>query len=245
MPTLVLPPIQTADTDRIADAADQLKWTIVQLEAWAVPEGKTFPEPVIYGDTSFASTVAPPLGIRLLDPPLDLVYRLPRKFHRREMQPSTLGEARKKKGKFVIWPTNQKLFPKKVYVDGAGLPSIKALADTTPVLISMVVEWEWMYRFFTAGGLIAAYSPYQHGPRPAHDDHGKWLYDEKRDAGAVQCVQDLLHECPALLPAATVDDVGLTEGKWGVIEFLCPAEAALFGCDEHKVLPVIRRACGA
>lgn len=245
MPTLVLPPSHSEDTVRLAQAALRAKWRTVRLEGWAIPEGQTIPEPVLYGETSFASTLASQLGVRLLEPPLDLSARLPQRFVRRPIETTTLGEARKKKGTYVIQPAAKKVFPKKVYADGAGLPGPKQLPDPTPVLVEAVVSWEWEYRFFASDGIVASYSPYRKNRGAAKDAEGKWLFDESRDGEAMDFVQDLLVAAAGLFPAALVLDVGrMPDGKWAFVDALCPSEAALYGCSDERVLPVIARACG-
>ncbi|MBI2899214.1 MAG: ATP-grasp domain-containing protein [Planctomycetes bacterium] len=242
MPTLVLPPYYGEDSVRMAQAAARAGWDTHRLQSWDVPPDLKIPEPVLYGETSFAETVAPKLGVRLLEARPDALARLPRRFVRRVVDLSNLGEARKKKGRWLIRPaTPKRVFPKRVHYDGEGLPGPRALPDATPVLMSEVLEYEWEYRFFVLDGAIATFSPFRRGLSLAREGD-RWLFDEKRDAGAQEFVLQMLVECVGLLPAAAVLDLGFRDGAWELTEPVLPVEAALLGCSEDKALPVVGRA---
>jgi hypothetical protein len=243
MPTLVLPPQYSEDSVRIAQAATRAGWNAVRLTSWDLPEGTAYPEPVLYGEIGFAQAIASKLRVRLMEPAPDLLHRLPKKFVRRGIELSSLGEARKRKGRWLIRPLDRKLFPKRVHHDGNTLPSSRSLPDSTPLLMAEVVEFDWEYRFFIFDGSIGSYSPVRRGSFGAREGD-RWLFEEPRDSEAQACVSDLLLEASRLLPAAMVVDLGYREGQWSVVDVVCPAEAALYGCSEDKVLPVIRRSSG-
>lgn len=237
MPTLVLPPKYSEDTVRMAQAAARGGWDTKRLDSWDVPEGTRIPEAALYGETGFAEMVAPALGVRLLEPALDTLWRLPRKFVRRGVELSTLGDARKRKGRWLLRPAMKKVFPKRVYYDGAGLPGARELPDVTPILICEPVEFEWEYRVFVADGKIASFSPKKR-------EGDRWLFDPKRDADVQAVVSELLVEAMPALPPASALDLGLLQGSWAVSEVVCPAEAAILGCSEDQILPAVARASG-
>lgn len=243
MPTLVLPPKYSEDTVKLAQAAVRAGWGTRRLESWDVAEGTRIPEAALYGEPGFAETVARPLGVRLLEPALDTLARLPRKFVRRGVELSTLGDARRRKGRWLLRPAVSKVFPKRVYYDGAGLPGPRELPDVVPILICEVVEFEWEYRVFVADGKIASFSPWRRGSQLARQGD-QWLFDPKRDADVQAVVSELLVEAMAALPPSAALDVGLLGGAWAVSEVSCPAEAGLLGCSEDQVLPAIARASG-
>ncbi len=242
MPTLILPPMYNEDNVRLAQAAARAGWDLQRLESWEVPEGKKWPDPVLYGETGFAETVAPKMGIRLLEPHPTVLARMPRRFVRRVVELAPLGEARKKKGRWLIKPaTPKRIFVKKIYYDGQGLPDPRALPDATPVLMSEVVPYDREHRFFVADGSLATFSPYRRGTALAKEDD-RWLFDDSIDRGAQEFARELLLECVGFVPAAAVVDAGFRDGAWEVSEILCPAEAPLLGCSEDKALPVVGRA---
>ncbi len=243
MPTLILPPKYSEETIRMAQAATQSSWDVQRLEAWNTPEGTEIDNPIPYGPAPFSETISQRLSVSIESPALNILYSIPRHFLKREIQPSSLGEARKMKGKWHIRPAEKKVFPMGIFYDGRGLPSPKELGDRTPVLISEIVEWEWQYRFFVAKGEILTYSPIAKGRQPAHDREGNWLFDTARDASVEERVKALIEESSSVLPAAFAVDFGLRDGKWAVHEIHSPCDSLLYGCTEIRVLPALEAVC--
>src|SRR5882724_8425101 len=71
MPTLVLPPRITPDTDAMREAAQAAAWEVLRLDSWRVPAGVNVRDVVLYGEPLFADVVAPSHGIALLQAPCD------------------------------------------------------------------------------------------------------------------------------------------------------------------------------
>lgn len=71
MPTLILPPRYSEDSNTIWRTAVQMGWNIERLQSWRVPENFS-PQNgiVIYGESIWASFVAQQLGYSLYEPPL-------------------------------------------------------------------------------------------------------------------------------------------------------------------------------
>lgn len=243
MPTLVLPPRYSEDTIRVAQAATQASWNVERLEDWIIPEEKSIDDPVLYGKPPFAETIAPKLNLTLKAPALNILYSIPRHFLKREVQPSTLGEARQIKGKWHIRPAAKNVFPMGIFYDGRGLPGAKELGDRTPVLISEILEWEWQYRFFIGGGEVLTYSPIAKGRLAAHDGDGNWYFDKQRDRIVGDRAMALIEEASHHLPSACVVDFGLFDGKWAVSEISSPCDAEIYGCTADRVLPALRAVC--
>ena len=239
MPTLILPPKYSEDTIRMAQAATQASWDVERLQDWTIPDGNEYENPIPYGKAPFPEMISPRLGISLQNPALNILYSIPRHFLKREIQPSTLGEARILKGKWHIRPSEKKVFPMGIFYDGRGLPGAKELADRTPVLISEIIEWEWQYRYFIAKKEILTYSPIAKGRLPAHDKEGKWFFDQGRDRSVGDRVKALIEEASHLLPSAYVVDFGLFDRKWAVSEISSPCDALLYGCTETRVLTAL------
>jgi hypothetical protein len=54
MPTLILPPPITPDTDALCEAAQADRWATLRLESWRVPAGLNGRDVVLYGEPLFA-----------------------------------------------------------------------------------------------------------------------------------------------------------------------------------------------
>src|SRR6267378_7009356 len=94
MPTLLLSARQTDDAQKLWKACITEKWKVVRVHNWQVP---SLPpgEIAIYGEPLFAQHAARQLGLRLQEPPLDWLPRLPQRWRGREIRLTTLAEARK------------------------------------------------------------------------------------------------------------------------------------------------------
>ena len=94
MPTLVLPPRYTPDSNALATAAAQVGWNVERLASWRVPDHLRFQHVVLYGEPLFAAVVGSALGIVLLEPPLTWLADLPEAYRRRRVDFTTLADAR-------------------------------------------------------------------------------------------------------------------------------------------------------
>ena len=136
MPTLVLPPRITPDTDAMLAAAKAAGWEALRLDSWRVPAGLKGRDVVLYGEPLFADVVAPLLGVALLQPPFDWLPSLPQRYRQRQVTFTNLAAAREYPQPVFIKPADDKCFPARVYASGAELPDATVLPDDTPVLIS-------------------------------------------------------------------------------------------------------------
>ena len=71
MPTLVLPPRITPDTEAMFAAAQAAGWEVLRLDGWRVPARLKGRDVVLYGEPLFADVVAPSLRVALLQAPFD------------------------------------------------------------------------------------------------------------------------------------------------------------------------------
>ena len=85
MPTLILPPRITPDTDAMLAAAQAAGWEALRLDSWRVPAGLNGRDVVLYGEPLFADVVAPSLGVALLQAPFDWLPGLPEHYRKREV----------------------------------------------------------------------------------------------------------------------------------------------------------------
>src|SRR5260370_13409732 len=140
MPTLILTPRYTEDAQALWRAAGRLGWDVQRLASWRVPEEvRTVPDPVLYLEALFGPTLADQFGLRLLEPPIDWLPRLPDEYRKRWVYLTTLGQARALSESAFIQPPNDKSFPARVY-SGLELPS--EYDNDSPVPLAGAVVWQ-------------------------------------------------------------------------------------------------------
>jgi hypothetical protein len=173
MPTLVLPPRYTPDSNALWKAAIDAGWETERLQGWRIPEGFDVKENlVLYGEPLFAAVVADQLQLALLEPPFAWTAELPEVYRCREVGFSALGEARQLRDPRFIKPADDKCFPASVYESGFCLPKADVLPDSTPVLIAEPVSWEVEYRCFVLERQVLTSSVYLRNGELAQDRDG-------------------------------------------------------------------------
>src|SRR5258706_14222689 len=118
MPTLVLSARQSDDAQLLWRACIAANWDVVRVHGWQVPSLQTN-DLAVYGEPLFARHVAQTLGLRLTEPPLDWLPRLPIRWRGRDVRLTTLAGARKLTDRAFIKPADAKCFDAKVYGSGA------------------------------------------------------------------------------------------------------------------------------
>ena len=147
MPTLLLSARQTEDAQRLWQACIAEKWQVIRAHGWKVPDISA-EEVVVYGEPLFAQLVAQTLGLRLQEPPVDWLPRLPLRWRGREVRLTTLAEARAVSTCSFIKPAEEKCFAARVYSGGGELPPPGPLPESLPVLVQEVVNWKSEFRCF-------------------------------------------------------------------------------------------------
>lgn len=243
MPTLVLPPRYTEDTNRVRKAAMDADWDVERLSGWRAPDWLREKEPVLYGEPLFAAVVADSLGLALLEAPFDWLTTVPRELVRREIRFMTLGEARNE-GRAFFKPDDDKCFAARVYESGNELPDSSVLPDSTPVLVSEPVQWSIEFRCFVLQNQLMTLSPYLRDGQLCRAADGSWPASDDEVHAATEFIQQVLSDSRIEIPPAIVLDVGIIEGRgWAVIESNAAWGSGLYGCDATQVLDVIQRAC--
>jgi hypothetical protein len=239
MPTLVLTPRYTEDSQALWKAAASRGWPVERLSGWRVPEHlKAKSDLVLYVEALFGPAVAEQLGLRLVDPPEDWLVRLPMKYKLRNIHLTTLGQARLSEEARFIKPPNDKSFPAAVYV-GSSLPN--EFDDDMVVLISDVVSWKTEFRCFVLDRSLVTYSIYARGGELQKELQYHSELDE--DAELEKFMSGLLADPGVDLPGATVVDVGYIEGSgWACVEQNAAWGAGIYGCEPSRVLDVVRHA---
>ena len=239
MPTLILTPRFTEDSQAMWRAASELGWGVERLTSWRVPDELcSVTEPVLYLEALFGPTLAVSFGLQLLEPAVDWLPSLPERFRKRSIFLTTLVAARGLTDAAFIKPPNDKSFPAQIYC-GHELPS--GYDESMPVLVSEIVVWEKEFRCFVLDREPRTISVYlrrgdlQRGTEFAAAD------EELVDAEAM--VRAVLADASVHVPRACVIDVGVIEGRgWAVVEQNAAWGAGIYGCDPKAVLEVLRHA---
>ncbi|WP_437808782.1 ATP-grasp domain-containing protein [Sorangium sp. So ce1078] len=243
VPTLVLSQRYTPDSNALFAAALAAGWDIERLHSFRCPEGLAARAPVFYGETILADAIMDDLEIALLEPTADWLPRLPQRHRLRDVRLTTLGDALALREPAFIKPTDEKVFPARVYVDGAAMNPDPHLPLDLPVLVSEPVVFEVEFRFFVLEREVAALSPYIRGGEIARTAAGEWEADSAEVQSASASIRAVLADADVELPPAVVVDVGrMAERGWGVVEANPAWASGLCGCDPARVLPVLQRA---
>ncbi len=239
MPTLVLTPRFTEDSQSLWRTAGRLGWDVHRLTSWRIPDTlRNVHEPVLFLEALFGPTLAEHFGLRLLEPPIDWLPRLPEEHRKRWVTLSTLGLARRRTERAFVKPPNDKSFPAGAYV-GSDLPS--GFDDSMPVLVSELVRWEVEFRCFVLDRVLRACSVYLRSGVLQRDRD--YAATEAELADAAEFLGRVLADPRVDLPRATVVDVGtIAERGWAVVEQNAAWGSGLYGCDPAEVLEVLRHA---
>ena len=243
MPTLILPPRYTPDSVALWKAAGRLGWAVERLQTWRVPFDLSDQDDVVlYGGLSFL--IADELKVKLLEPPLDWLARVPYEYLHRRIEFTTLAAARSHSHRAFFKPADEKAFTAGVYESGPALPANHLLPALTPVLISEPVVWEVEFRCFVPEGEVTTLSPYLRFGQIAEGDDGQWRASDVELDQARAFATHFIRSSGVAIPPAVTMDVGLIAGKgWGIVELNPVWGSGIYGCDPEQVLQTIQRAC--
>jgi hypothetical protein len=243
-PLLVLPPRYTDDSNALWRAAIAANWDIARLTDWRVPlelrERDLSDGIAVYGEPLFVAVVAEALHLKPIEPPLDFLPQLPFELRGREVQLSTLAEARGITKAAFIKPAGEKTFAAQVYESGAALPVLDWLEAATPVLISEPVRWQVEIRCFVGDGQVQTLSPYWRDDKTAQEADGSWPMSDEERQGVQDFAVRVLSE--TTLQVGVLDVGIIAEFGWAVVEVNPAFGSGIYGCDPTKVLQVVRRA---
>src|SRR6185369_13211264 len=163
-------------------------------------------EVAVYGEPLFAQHVAQTLGLRLMEPPLDWLPRLPALWRGRDVRLTTLAEARKVSERAFIKPADEKCFDARIYSSGAELPAPGPLPEDLPVLVQEVVDWTIEFRCFVLERKVATVSAYWRDGKLAKSEDGVWLASEAELNEARSFCDSVLRDPSVSTPDAIVLD---------------------------------------
>jgi ATP-grasp domain, R2K clade family 2 len=243
MATLLLSARQTDDAQKLWRACIAEKWEVVRVHGWRVPDISSS-DVAVYGEPLFAHHVAQTLGLQLLEPSIDWLLKLPHRWRCRDVQLTTLAEARKTTTRSFIKPADEKCFDARVYSSGADLPPPGPLPEELPVLVQEVIEWITEFRCFVLGRKVLTASPYWHNGQLAKSEDGFWSSGSDHLEDALRFCDSILKDETVSLPDAIALDVGIIQNRgWAVVECNAAFSSGIYGCDPNEVLRVLRRSC--
>jgi hypothetical protein len=244
-PVLVFPPRFNDTARALSEAAVRRGLRTRTFSGWRVPEDlRGHGAAHLYAGPLFADAVAAELNLALLQPADDWLPFLDWNLLGREVQLTTIAEARAIRRPVFVKPSADKSFPAKVYADGSKLPGPDAVDDDLPVLVSDVVTFLEEYRFFVLDSMIHTGSRYAVAGELAIAP----LDPADGFAGmALSFAADLLGAAAATLPSAVVVDVGIVPiGGCFVGAVVVEANMAWasghYAADPDRVLEVVLRA---
>ncbi len=201
---------------------------------------------VFYGGVDVALPVASHYRLALLEPPLNLLTKLPSPFRLRKVEYGRFRDLSNLRGPTFVKPADpvNKCFDAGIYSSPLDIRASKEVSADTPVLVAEPVEWLAEYRCFILEGKVVASSPYLSFNRPVWQPYGKGGEKAGESKNVLAFSARLLSQAGLDFPPAFVVDIGLIEERgWAVVEFNPAWCAGLLGADPSRVLYVLQRAC--
>lgn len=237
MPTLILSPRYSDDSNLLWKTAGQSNWHLCRLQSWEMPIDLEVRDPVFYGEPIFCDLVAGWLGYQLDTPSEFCLGKMPYELIKRQVRYTTYFEAQKLTQPKFIKPPIHKRFAARVY-QNPSLELNHPADPQEPVLISDPVEFGIEIRSFILDRKIVTFSPYV-GHWAARSN--RWDLMPEEAPGFENFVKKVVTSVGT--SAAYVLDVGFIKNKgWAVIEVSPVSSSSIYGCDPKKVLEVLRRA---
>jgi len=243
MHTLLLSTWSLPASKALAEAARYAGWRIAALDD--TPEIGPRDVVVYYGGTDRAMAAATRFRLALLEPPFDLLAKLPLEFRRRAVEFARFGDLSRLKVPTFVKPADalDKSFDAGIYSSPRDIRAPKGVKAQSPVLVAEPVEWSAEFRCFILDGRVAAWSPYISFGRPTWKPFGPGTLAAQPPAGVLSFCDRLFSRSGVLFPPAFVMDVGLIDDRgWAVVEFNPVWCSGVLGADPRKVLAVLERA---
>ncbi len=237
MPTLILTPRYSEDSQILWRVATGLGWEVERLVNWRLSDKlMSASEPVLYLEALMAEAIAQQLKIRLLNPSDDWLTTLPEEYRKRPHYLTTLGKIRLTPITAFIKPPNDKSFPARVY-SATDLPT--DYPGNMSVLVSEIVEWDKEFRCFILNRCLKTFSVYLREGKLQSENN--FIHTREEEFEVRNFIHTILSDNRVEIPSATVIDVGMIKGRgWAVVEQNAAWGAGLYGCNPIQVLEVLR-----
>ena len=221
MPTLILSPRHSEDSDAIDGAAIRAGWRVFRPDGWRAPSDFSSPDGIaLYGEALFVRVIADQVGCVLLEASHDWLASLPEQYRKRHVIATTLEHATHFTEPAFIKPAGDKAFDSKVFSSGAELAErAHDLSGQIDVLVSEPVEWEVELRSFVLDGEVMTITPYIVNGELAKTEEGLWLHFPDLESEAQRFASNVLSGSGISYPPSFVLDIGLIRGRgWAVLE---------------------------
>ncbi|MGK7928824.1 MAG: ATP-grasp domain-containing protein [Spirulina sp.] len=237
MPTLILTPRFTEDSQALWRAAIALGWNVERLNNWRVSDRfLSLSEPVLYLEALMAKSIAGQFNIKLHEVSPHWLPQLPEEYRQRWVNLTTLAEARTLTEPTFIKPPNDKSFPARVY-SSTEFPA--DFPEETPVLVAEIVHWETEFRCFILERELKTFSVYLRDGKLQRDTG--FQHGDREEIELKQFVTKLLSDSRVDLPRSACLDVGIIRDRgWAVVEQNAVWGAGIYGCDPVEVLQVLK-----
>jgi protein-tyrosine phosphatase len=241
--TLLLSTLTMPGAPALAAAARNAGWSD---RAWDEnPPDPLLGRVVYYGGTDVVRQAIARYRLALLEPPLDLLARLPASLRLRDVEFARFRDLSRLKRPTFIKPADplDRCFDAGVYSDPRDIRAPRTTDPDTPVLVAEPVDFLAEFRCFIREGRVVATSPYLSFGRPVWRAWGQGGEKAAPSMDAIGVCWRLLGAKSPALPPAFVVDVGLVDGRgWAVVEFNPAWCSGLLGADPDAVLGVLERA---
>ena len=231
-PTLLISTWTLPAAKALAEAARLDGWRSIGLDE-AIKVGVKG-SVVYYGGSDRAVEAATRFELALIEPPFDLLARLPVEFRRRAVQFAQYGDLDRLNAPTFVKPADalNKMFDAGVYANVRDIRVTRGVSADSPVLLAEPVDWSAEYRCFVLDGRIAAWSPYMSFSRPNWKPFGPGTLAGNVPPGVAAFCERLFARSGVLFPPAFVMDVGLIDDRgWAVVEFNPAWCSGLLGAD--------------
>lgn len=236
--TLFLASLSLPSARQLAQVARRRRWRVAPLDEG--PATRASGPRTYYGGSDRAAEYSQTFQLALLEPPLDLLARVPGEFVLREVRFGTLADVAKVSTPAFIKPADpcHKVFDAGTYRSLDHLLNGRAISLQTPVLMSEPVEWTNEYRCFVCEGHAVAWSPYLCYGHPIW----KPGCAAPLPPNLNPYIQRLHAAMLGLLPPAFVVDIGILEdGRWAIVEFNPAWCSGILGANVSQVLHAVER----
>lgn len=242
---LILSPRFTTDSINLRRAAFKSNWQVQRLQNYRISSNyDTSTKVALYGEALFTTIIAEQIDHTLLEAPANWLARLPQKFLQRELQFTTLAEARNINTPIFLKPAEGKSFQAQIYNSNDELPPDESQPEDMPVYVSEPVKWVFEFRCFVLERKMATLTIYSRNGELAENETGEWVSSEEEYEGATNFIESVLHDNTVDMPPAYVLDVGFISGRgWAVVEANPAWASGVYGSEPVAILPVLQRSC--
>lgn len=244
MSTLILSTWALPAARTLADAARSRGWhACADTDAPEVPPtGRV----VLYSGTDRVLALASRYQVTLIDPPFDLLARLPFDFRLRAVEFARFADLARLKSPTFVKPADavHKSFDAGVYSSVRDIRTPRPVDADAPVLLAEPVAWSAEFRCFVREREVVAWSPYVSFGKPVWKPFGPGTLAAAPPSQVTAFCQRLFARPEVPLPPAFVLDVGLIDERgWAAVEFNPVWCSGVLGADPRGVLVALERAC--